>query len=183
MWHRRSSRASYTAQTAQMANRTNPSVYLAGPISGQTQGGAYDWREKARKELDAVGITAFSPMRLEEYAEKCQVLPGMADKYGNVPVHVQGIVARDRNDCMTCDMVLCNLLPSSVTGLPSLGSVLEIAWADAFRVPMVVVMEDDGSNPNEHGMIRGISPYIVEKLEDGLSLVKAILLPYIPTEV
>jgi hypothetical protein len=80
---------------------------------------------------------------------------------------------------MTCDLTLMNLLPAEPTGKISIGSMIEMGWADAFRVPLVVIMSPE-TNPHWHGMVRGISPYIVGTLKEGIALTKAILLPYLP---
>src|SRR5690606_15538265 len=96
-----------------MANRTHPSVYLAGPITGQSYEGAVDWREYAKAQLEAAGIIAFSPMRQKEYLSREQAINGAPEAYGDqVLSRPKGIVTRDRNDTRTMDLVLMNLLPA-----------------------------------------------------------------------
>ena len=154
-----------------------PSVYLAGPIRGCSYDGAVGWRERAKDALADLGINAYSPMRAKSYL-KAETNAGgdkLADSYSAYPLStMRAIVARDRNDCMRCDMVLMNLFGAKTV---SIGSILEIAWADAARVPVVLVMEKDGSNVNEHGMIREMCGFQVETLDEALNVVRAVLLP------
>ncbi len=146
-------------------------VYLAGPITGLSFDGCTDWREFAIKDLDTVGITGLSPMRAKDYL-KNETFVG--DEYQNtVLASSRGIITRDRWDTNRCDLILVNFL-----GAPrvSIGTVMELAWADACRTPSIVVMEPEG-NLHEHSMLREVTGFRVETLEEGLEIAKAILLP------
>lgn len=64
----------------------------------------------------------------------------------------------------------------------SVGSCIELGWADAYRNPIVTVMDlaVDGAlraNPHDHAMVRAVSGYIVPTLDEGIEIVRAILLP------
>lgn len=149
-----------------------PTVYLAGPISGLHYAGATDWRDYAIGKLATVGIKGLSPMRSKEY------LSGMADldknciEYGEINVlsSPRGIMARDRFDATRCDVLLVNLLAADKV---SMGSVMEIAWADLKRTPIVCVMEP--GNVHEHAMVNQAIDYRVASLNDALHVVSAIL--------
>lgn len=154
-----------------------PSCYLAGPIKGLAFDQATQWRARAKADLDEAGIDAFSPMRCKEYLRAESDVGGqkVADSYAQYPLStMKAITTRDRKDCMKCDAVLMYLLGAKVV---SIGSMLEVAWADAARVPVVLVMEKDGSNVHEHGMVREMCGFQVDTLEEGLWIVKAVLLP------
>ncbi len=156
---------------------TKPKVYLAGPIRGLNYNEATEWREKAISILDEVGIDGMSPMRAKKYLEGLSNVGGekLADAYAEFPLStMKAIVTRDRNDCMKSDMVIMYLKGAKTI---SMGSILEIAWADAARVPVVLVMEKDKSNCHEHGMIREMCGFQVETLEEAINIVKAVLLP------
>lgn len=146
-------------------------VYLAGPISFLTLDQANDWRRVANLELLQSGITCFSPLRGKGFlADK-----GPLSEHGHDghPLSTsRGIMTRDRFDCTRADVVLANLLGAERV---SIGTVMEIAWADAARVPVVLVME--AGSPHEHCMILEAAGYCVETLEEGLDIVKAILTP------
>lgn len=129
----------------------NKHVYLAGPISGHTLDEANDWRIKAAEYLNSYDIGVLSPLRGKNCYLKDLVGNGtIADHYNNKLLSTQrGITVRDRNDVMTCDAILANLSDSKKV---SIGTVMEIAWADMLRKPIVVVMDE--SNVHWHAMIR-----------------------------
>lgn len=148
-------------------------VYLAGPITGLSYGKAIDWRNDARKKLELWSdgrVKGYSPLRHKEYLNKETEI---ADSY-NVPLSNQrGITARDRMDCMTSDALLFNCLGANK---PTFGTVMEMGWGDAFRKPMVLVMEEQG-NMHDHAMIREVCQFRVPDLDSGLTLVCKLLLP------
>ena len=154
----------------------NLRVYLAGPIRGLNYDEATIWRQEATKHLAAFGIEGMSPMRAKDYLKKeCDVggTP-LADKYDKHPLStMKAIVTRDRKDCMKSDMVIMYLKGAKSV---SIGSVMEIAWADAARVPVVLVMEKEG-NIHEHGMIAETCGFRTDSLEEAIHIVKAVLLP------
>lgn len=144
-------------------------VYLAGPISGLTYGGATDWRKQAVDVLAEAGIEGLDPMRGKDYLADVGVLEG---SYEDWPLSTsQGITARDRFDATRCDLLLVNLLGATRV---SIGSMLEIAWADSRRTPIVLVMEKEG-NPHDHPMIRECAGFITDSLDVGMACCIAIL--------
>ena len=153
------------------------SVYLAGPITGLTYDEGSDWRVAVKEELADHGIEAFSPLRAKEYLRVYGQLDSAGttkSKYlGHHPLSdPPGIVARDRNDCTRKDMVLVNFLGAEIV---SIGTCIELGWADAARVPIVIVMEED--NIHRHSLVNQLAGYITTDLEDALAIVKAVLLP------
>ena len=156
-------------------------VYLAGPITGLSFEGCTDWREYAIKELGSVGITGLSPMRSKDYLQRERIVGDCYDD--KVLSCARGIITRDRWDTTRCDIILVNLLGAEQV---SIGTVIEMAWADLSRTPSIVVMEPTlpstgtpvrAGNIHEHSMIREMSGFRVETLEEGLNVAKAILLP------
>lgn len=148
-----------------------PTVYLAGPIKGLSYDGATTWREDAQIALAAVGIVALSPMRFKRY------LAGeltIGDSYADFTLSTeQGITTRDRFDVQRCDVVLMNLLGAEKV---SIGTMIEAGWADAYRKPVVLVVEDSG-NAHDHCMLRTIAGFRVPTLAAGLDTVAALLIP------
>ena len=123
-------------------------VYLAGPITGLSYSGCTDWRKFAKDELKKYGILGVSPMRAKEYLNKEK---NISDSYPEKILSCdRGITTRDRFDVMTSNLILVNFLGAKEK---SIGTVGEIFWADAFRKPIVTIMEKDG-NPHDHSMIR-----------------------------
>jgi len=165
-------------------------VYLAGPISGLSYGEATGWRTEVRDQLLRSGIKAASPLRAKVYIRECVEIdqaspaidfpdqgmpsPGMDEVAVNVMSNSRGITTRDRFDCLNCDVLFVNLLDTEKV---SIGTVMEIAWADAWRKPIVLVMEDE-SNLHDHAMIRECVGFRVPTVSEGVEIVKAILGDY-----
>ncbi len=84
----------------------------------------------------------------------------------------RGIMTRDRFDATRCDVLLVNLLGAAKV---SIGTVMEIAWADLKRTPIVVAIENDGSNPHEHAMIGEAIGFRCGTLDEALDVVRSIL--------
>lgn len=145
----------------------NKTVYLAGPISlCKTVDDAMEWRERVRKELAVEGIRALSPMRAGVY-----IKDGDSDDCMSNP---RGITTRDRMDCTKCDVVMMNLLGTKKI---SVGTMIEIGWADANRIPIVLVIEDKG-NPHDHPMVNQCIGFRTNTVEQGVEVVKKILEGY-----
>lgn len=149
------------------------SVYLAGPISGLTFDAAKAWRDVASRALWESGIAAISPLRFKTFLSKFGVLDADGRRYENEsPLSSQrGITTRDRYDCTRADVVLVNFLGATTV---SIGTVIELAWADSKRIPIVCVMED--GNPHDHMMVRELIDFRTSSLAEAIDLCKAILL-------
>lgn len=144
-------------------------VYLAGPIAGTSFGECTDWRNSVIKQLPS-NITGLSPMRgrTELTHEKT-----ITRTYEDQPLGSgKGITARDRNDVIRADLVLVNFLGATQV---SIGTVIEIAWADLLRKPIVVAMEK--GNPHEHAILKDIVPFYTTSLEEAVNVAIAILNP------
>lgn len=147
-----------------------PSVYLAGPIRGQDYHSATGWRDYCYTQLRDSGILAYSPMRGKAYLRGAGTL---RDSYeGTLLSGEKAILARDKFDVQRCDMLLVNLLDAPAV---SMGTCVEYGWASALSKPIVTIMED--GNVHQHSFITGLSGWVVDSLEDGLAIVKAVLLP------
>lgn len=148
-------------------------VYLAGPITGLTYDGAEDWRAFAKEDLQRVGIKALSPLRAKDYLRQVAgPLSGTGEEYAHLGVlsTPRGVMTRDRYDATRCDVLLVNLLGAERV---SIGTIMEIAWADALRTPIVVAIENSG-NVHEHMMVNEAIGFRVPALEQALDIVKAI---------
>jgi hypothetical protein len=155
----------------------HPTVYLSGPISGLTYDGAQSWREYAALMLAQAGIVALSPLRAKQFLREHGLLEGSYNGLNPLATD-QGITTRDRNDTTRCSLVLVNLL--GATDRVSIGTCMEIAWADLARVPVVLAIEPEG-NIHDYPMIRHIAGFRVDNLPDALQIATGILLPFAPT--
>lgn len=154
------------------ASYGNYKVYLAGPITGLDYKGAVDWREDAQKKLHAVGIVGVSPMRAKDYFKNIKEFSATCKGYEQYSClsSARGIMTRDRWDATRCDVILVNFLGAQKA---SIGTIMEIAWADANRIPIVMVIEDQG-NIHEHGMITEAIGFRVNNLDDAIEVIKGI---------
>lgn len=150
-------------------------VYLAGPITGQSFEDCTDWRAYVKKKL-APGISGLSPMRAKEYLlEETRI----GDHYAEHVLSCQrGIMTRDYYDTRKADLLLANLEGECEGGRVSIGTVMEIAWAHAHRVPIIVVMEDE-ANVHDHAMIREAIGFRVKTLGEAIDVANAILMDYV----
>lgn len=143
-------------------------VYLAGPIDGCTYEGCTGWREYVSKKLAQKGIIGLSPMRSKEFLKRHSKLEDRISKH--VLASDAGVTVRDMWDVRRSDAVLFNLLNAKKI---SIGTMIEYGWGSAFDKPLVTVIENQG-NVHEHGMIRRLSGYRVETMEEGIAVVKAL---------
>lgn len=144
-------------------------VYLAGPITGHSYNDVTGWRDIVKEVLLDVGIHSYSPMRGKSYLSKEDELH---DSYSDhTMTSITAINIRDYNDVKTSDAILVNLL---YTKHVSIGTVMEIAWARAFQIPVVIVIEKD--NIHSHGMLT-YNAILADNLEEGVRAVIQIVNP------
>jgi nucleoside 2-deoxyribosyltransferase len=152
-----------------------PKVYLAGPISGLVYAGAQDWRDGVAAELFNRGLIGYSPLRAKSYLKSKGVIE---QGYEGHPLSTdRGITSRDRYDVMSCDAVLFNFLGSG--DRISVGTLIEMGWADAFRKPSVVVMEPALQNKHDHPMLRECTGFRVTTLSEAIEVLDRILNPHL----
>lgn len=137
-------------------------VYLAGPISGTSYGESTSWREDVTRKI--YPHTALSPMRGKSYLSSEEAI---ADFYNTPLSCAKGIVTRDRWDVERCDIVFVNLLGANRV---SIGTMMELAWADAYRKPVIMVMENEG-NPHDHAFVREIAGFWLRTLDEAAKIV------------
>jgi nucleoside 2-deoxyribosyltransferase len=148
-------------------------IYLAGPITGLSYGGCTDWRAKAKELVGDTPIEVLSPMRGKTYLAGETTVGDSYDQF--VLSTEKAITARDRFDCMRSDLVIFNFLGAEKA---SVGSCIEVGWADAFRKPSILILDKDVvGNPHDHAMVRAICGWRVSSLEEAIAVAKAVLLP------
>lgn len=150
-------------------------VYLAGPIAGLGYAAAVDWRDDVIAQLAADDIKGLSPMRAKEYLKHVERDVGFSatcEEYGHLsPMSSpRGIMTRDRYDATRCDVLLVNLIGAARV---SVGTVMEIAWADLCRTPIVVAMEP--GNVHEHAMVNEAIGFRCGTLDEAVHIVRSIL--------
>lgn len=157
-------------------------VYLGGPIAGTSYEEATDWREEVASLLPP-GIVAINPMRMKEWASKYKRIPrdytslaSTKEKDYLLTGEPHAIAARDFYDVANADMVLAYLPRHLSERRPSFGTLVEIGWATAQRVPVVLVTED--KRLVDHPLVRTHVGWIVPDLDVGVQAVVSVLAPF-----
>lgn len=142
-------------------------VYLAGPISGLLDAaGRSTWREEF-KALLKDDIRCLNPLR--DQIDPTPDHPLTMEKL----LHGKASVARDRMDVMRCDLVVANFVGAERV---SIGSVGEVFWADAYRKPVIVVIEDaKPTNPHFHLFILELASWRFTSLGEAATKVNILL--------
>jgi nucleoside 2-deoxyribosyltransferase len=152
----------------------NPIVYLAGAIAGLSGREATDWRLTANYALQVRNIDVLDPMRAKQKLwEQSRISTDFRDyEQAGAFFTSRGIMTRDFNDVKRCDALLVNLLGLAK---PSLGTIMELAWAYALQKPAVVAIEATGNPHDGHPMIFEAIPFRVETLDEAIDAVAVIL--------
>lgn len=150
-----------------------PTVYLSGSITGLTYDEATDWRDKSEVVFALNNINAVSPLRAKAFLKEQDKLSAALDN-GHGVASNQGVTNRDRFDTMNCDCLLVNLLGATRV---SIGTMVELGWADAAKIPIVIAMESD--NIHQHCFVNTLATYIVDSIEEAQQMVVEMLKPYV----
>lgn len=155
-------------------------VYLCGPISGLTKGDAIAWREEAEKRLlnvyDVDGswvrerdtlVHVLSPMRFKTKLPAGRLPPEGFKDLGPLYTN-RGIFGRDRNDVRTSDVVLAYFAGAERV---SIGSMIELGWADAWNIPVVAVVD----KYHDHVFVKQIATALCKDLDEAVESVLSIL--------
>lgn len=147
-------------------------IYLAGPITGFSYEGVTEWRnEVSRKFLP--GIFGVSPMRLKDFL-KGQGPIGHSYE-SDVLSNGRAVLERDRYDCTHADGVIA-VFPKDAPQL-SVGTLVEVGWATANRIPTIVVSDDP--RIVTHPLIKGNVGWIVSDLDTAVHVINGVFGPYV----
>lgn len=148
----------------------NFKCYLAGQIRGLTYEEGQDWRDYVKNQLKDYGIDGYSPLRTKQFLSGFGKLEG---SYEHEPLSSsKGLFTRDMNDVRTSDAIIANVMNMTSA---SIGTSMEIMAGHIYKIPIVLVMEE--GNIHYHPFITESVGYIVDNLDDGLDIIKTILLP------
>ena len=149
-------------------------MYLAGGIAGLAGVDAVEWRGIAMLALASRDIESLDPMRAKLHLAHQKRISENFNDYANAGVFFtsRGIMTRDFNDVQRCDALLVNLLGAKK---PSLGTIMELAWAYALQKPAVVAIEAIGNPHDNHPMISAAMPFRVTTLDEAIDAVAVIL--------
>lgn len=150
-------------------------VYLAGGIKGLTYEEATRWRGIASCMLSDASngkITCLDPLRFQEFRDKGSE---EIDSHDNAVALSSSrfLTDQDRFDVARADLILANFLPSREI---SIGTVMEIAWADAHRKPVIIAARED--DPHwVHPMLRQCVTHRFGTIEEAAEAAWQFLLP------
>ena len=149
-------------------------IYLSGPITGGSYSDATDWRntvsDTIRHENDPINIQVVSPMRHREYLlQETNVKDGYDD---HILSCGKAIVARNKFDINRSDLIIMNFLGAKKA---SIGSMLELGWANASNVPVICVMDEE--NVHSHAMVREVSSIIAPNINEAIVAARSLLIP------
>ena len=150
-------------------------VYLAGSIAGLTGEEAREWRFLARDVLESVyQIDVRDPLRGKEALGTQSPISTDFTCYKHLGLFYESraIMIRDFNDVKQADVLLVNLLGAVK---PSLGTIMELAWAYAMQKPAIVVIEESGNPHDNHPMIHEAMGFRVTSLDEGIKAVALVL--------
>jgi hypothetical protein len=135
-------------------------IFLAGPLRGMSFKDVADWRQYVGSKLPD-DVIAFSALRGKPYLVNANILEA------EYPEHLlstpQGTITRDRYDVFRCDALFVNFLNSTTV---SIGTIMEMAWADSQRTPVILVMEK--GNIHDHPFVRQLAAYITADLDEAI---------------
>jgi hypothetical protein len=145
-------------------------IYLSGPISGTAREEIALWRQQVFEMLprkvevfDPASSPYDSTMAFASEESPSAALTRLA--------HGRLIVDRNKHIIQSSDVVLANFLHADRA---SIGSIGELFWANAFRVPIVIVREQSG-NVHDHAMLNAIASVVTSSLEEGCEAVLNML--------
>jgi len=151
-------------------------VYLAGPISGLSGEEASGWREYAQQDLHP--LNSISPLRGKDWIKDQSYIKNFPPESFIDPfARPRGLVARDRYDVQHADLMLLNLVADGTNRYISIGSMIELGWANAFGTPVVLVTQKDVIYIHE--FLDAIPEWTVPTLQEGIEVCKTVLKPYL----
>lgn len=145
-------------------------VYLAGPMVGLTIEEAMSWRREAMSRLSSPSIHCLSPVR----GVGKETVPGSfpTDPLATPLTTDRAITTRDRADIKRADVVMMNLCSG---GSVSIGTIIELGWADAFRVPVVGINGGRLHSLYNHPFVRDLVSFWCPNVAEAAFCVLSIL--------
>jgi|GEM_PF-3423886 len=145
----------------------NAKVYLAGPMAGMDRETMLGWRLTVTEALKPAEVV--NPLRgfIDRIGADGQMIAGHEH---DVLRQSHALTARDLWDVMRSDLVFVDF--SGATRV-SIGTILEIGVAWAYRTPIIIVMDQAGLHV--HPMIREMAMYVVPTLSEAIQLTRHAL--------
>lgn len=147
-------------------------VYGCGPITGLSYEQArFGWRKQFADLLDP-RIEFLSPMRQEGHLAEVTEIAHQAYA-GSAMSSIRGIVAKDKLDVQRSTIIVANFLGAKNV---SIGSVIELGWANAWDKPIILVMEPK-DNIHDRFFLTELSHFRTDSVEEAAHWSNALILP------
>ncbi len=147
---------------------SNLSIYLAGPITGQTGEGVISRLEEKITILSDFGYTVYHPMLGKmELRTEVEFKPG---GYEHPIANDHAIFLRDYWMVSQADVILADLSTSG--DRVSIGTMMEIAWASHMSKHVVLVMPV--GNVHDHAFVRQAATIRFIDIEDAYDYLKEL---------
>lgn len=148
------------------------SVYLAGPIHGQTYKSASGWRSDAATLFKEMEVDVWDPFRgYRSLRHKGADVLHHTDIESIQGVSNAAAMTRDLEDINRADLVLMNL---SGVDKVSIGTMVELGWAAKHRTPVISILLP--GEIHDHPFVREMT-HVTESLRDGIDLARFMLCP------
>ena len=148
-------------------------IYLSGPISGSSRDDIAGWRQRVAGMLPQQ-VEVYDPAASFYDAALSYEAPEGPSAALVRLMHGRLVVDRNKHIIQSSDVVLANFLYSEHA---SIGSIGELFWANAFRIPIVIVREQSG-NVHDHAMLNAIASIVASSLEEGCDAALNVLGTY-----
>ncbi len=134
---------------------SNVYIYLAGPISGQSERAAVEWRDVLCSHLSTISerLIGVSPLRCEAAGDDGIYAAEYPYKLANE------ITAKNLLDVRRCDLLLAYLPRVSI------GTLQEIGWAVGLGKTIIVVSDVD--EVLQHPILMATVPFLFDTRGEG----------------
>lgn len=148
-------------------------IYLCGQITGASYDEArWGWRARVGALLEDSDIKVISPMRrIDENRDDVDSISPHGLR-GSVLQSAKGLTACDKFDLKRSDLVFANLVMNNPAKI-SVGSMIELGWADALGIPVVAVLPE--GNAHDHAMVRELITWRCTTMEQAIEVTRAVL--------
>ena len=144
-------------------------IYTAGPISGQSYDQVMRRYRNQVTDLMSIGYDVICPMTGKEYLRT--ELEFKANGYDQHPISTNhAIKERDRWMVGSVDIVLVDF--TECNGIVSIGSCMELAWADELKKHTIVVMDED--NIHQHCFIIECADIVFPTIKDAYKYLREL---------
>jgi nucleoside 2-deoxyribosyltransferase len=147
-------------------------IYLAGPITGCTEGQANDWRTDFAARLESIRIRGISPLRCEPLHGPVYGSTYNDSRFGTA----KAISSKNLMDLRRCDLTLAYFPYAETARVPSIGTILEIGAAHENGKPIIVVSEHPKTS--DHPVLNAFAGWMLSDLNEAFETIQGLFGEY-----